>query len=131
MEAFATVEDLQARYRPLDADERARAGALLDDASAFLASEHRRLGLDIDPADELRAGMLKVVCCAMAKRVLASGVDGDLTSCSMTAGSYTEQRTFANPAGNMYLTREERRVLGLPLKRQRIACVPPDLGEGR
>lgn len=131
MEAYATVADLEVRYRALDDGERERAEALLEDASAMLAAECRRVGVEVDASDGLQAANLKVVCCSMAKRVLASGAFGDVSNHSVTAGSYSEQFTFANPTGSMYLTREERRVLGLPVRRQRIGSFAPRVGGER
>jgi len=32
---------------------------------------------------------------------------------SMTAGPYTQQFTYANPSGDMYLTKIEKRLLGI------------------
>ncbi len=128
MDAFATVADLEARYRKLEDGERERAAALMGDATAMLTAEHRRVGIPIDPKDELQAVNLKIVCCSMVKRVLASGVLSDVSNHSVTAGPYNEQFTYANPTGNMYLTKEERRILGLPVRRQRIGSFAPRIG---
>ncbi len=128
MEAFATVADLEARYRKLEDGERERAAALMEDATAMLTAEHRRVGVPIDSEDELQAVNLKIACCSMVKRVLASGVLGDVSNHSVTAGPYNEQVTYANPTGNMYLTKEERRILGLPVRRQRIGSFAPRIG---
>lgn len=128
MDPFATVEDLEARYRKLEDGEKVRAAALMEDATAMLTAEHRRVSVPIDPEDELQAVNLKIACCSMVKRVLASGVLGDVSNHSVTAGPYNEQFTYANPTGNMYLTKEERRILGLPVRRQRIGSFAPRIG---
>lgn len=131
MEAFATVKDLEARFRTLKEGEEERATALLLDASVMLATEFERVGESIDAKSELQRENLKRICCAMVKRVMSSGHDEDLSQTSMTAGSYTQQFTFANPTGDMYLTKNERKTLGLPMRKQRISCILPKAYGGR
>lgn len=130
MDAFATIDDLEARYKTLTDGELARATALLTDASVMLVGEFNRVGKSIDEKDELLMANLTRVTCAMVKRVLASGLEADVSSSSMTAGSYSEQRTFANPTGDMYITKNERRSLGLPTRKQRIGCIFPRCYKG-
>nr|DAE60786.1 MAG TPA: hypothetical protein [Caudoviricetes sp.] len=130
MEPFATVKELELRYRLLDESEKERAETLLSDASAILRSEFSRAGETIDESDEIQSANLVRVCCSMARRVLSSGPLDDVSSVNRMAGSYSEQRTFANPTGDMYITKNERRSLGLPLRKQRIACFnPPIFGD--
>lgn len=108
--AFATVSDVEARWRELTQDEQARAGVLLDDASAILSSL-----VEVDPADTQQAAALKAVCCNMVIRAMsasASDVYG-VSQSSMTAGPYSQSWTYANPAGDMYLTKTERKLLGI------------------
>lgn len=128
MEPFAEPSDLEARWRPLSASERGRAEALLGDATAILSAEFRALGREIDPGDAALASSLRSVCCSMVRRVMANDVDGDYTQASVTAGSFSQQYTFANPAGDMYLTAQERRTLGIPKRRMRLGFVGPFSG---
>lgn len=128
MEPFAEPSDLEARWRPLSASERGRAQALLGDATAILSAEFRALGREIDPGDAALASSLRAVCCSMVRRVMANDVDGDYTQASVTAGSFSQQYTFANPAGDMYLTAQERRTLGIPKRRMRLGFVGPFSG---
>lgn len=124
MEPFATVEDLQRRWRVLDVGEQERAAVLLQDATQMLAAEFLIAERQIDLEDEILAGNLRVVCCSVVKRVMASGAGGDFTQISATAGSFNEQYTLANPSGDMYLTANERRVLGIPKRKMRIGSIP-------
>ena len=125
MGAFAGPSDLEARWRPLSASERARAEVLLSDASGILTAELSEAGREIDPDDDALASNLRSVCCSMVKRVMAGGDGGDYTQASVTAGSFSQQYTFANPAGDMYLTAQERRLLGIPKRRMRLGFVGP------
>lgn len=127
--AFATPDDLSSRWRQLSPSETDRAEALLDDAAIYLEAEFRRCDKTIDPEDEFLLSALKIVSCSMVKRVLASsgttalGIDGDFTQLSKTAGSFTEQYTFANPSGDMYITAREYKLLGIPQNTRKIGQV--------
>lgn len=106
MAAFAEVADLVARWRPLVPPENTQAGVLLEDASAIVRAECPTAEATVD------AGVLKLVVCAMVKRaMLASGLEG-VSSGMDVAGPFTQQRSFSNPMGNLYLTKQERRLLG-------------------
>ena len=116
--AYATVEELEARWRPLSETERERAAVLLEDAAAILDAEMGRCHVTA----EGRADGLRYVSCQMVRRTMASGTDaGDYASVSRTAGSFSEQVSLANPSGDMYLTSNERRLLGVSLRRGRAA----------
>ena len=108
--AYAEVSDIETRWRDLSTDEEARATALIDDASAMLAEL-----VDIRDGDEQQAELLKIVCCSMVIRAMsASEYDAfGASQMSMTAGPYTQQFTYANPSGDMYLTKMEKRLLGI------------------
>ena len=108
--AFAEVSDIEIRWRTLDATEADRAEALIDDASAMLEQL-----VDVDESDEAQAELLKIVCCNMVIRAMAaSGYDTfGASQMSITAGPYTQQMTYANPSGDMYLTKMEKRLLGV------------------
>lgn len=119
--AYATVDELAERWRDLSESERHKAAVLLEDAAAILDAEMERCHI---PA-EGRSDKLRYVSCQMVRRAMAVGVEGDYTSISRTAGSFTEQFSPANPSGDMYLTSNERRLLGVQLRRGRIAQVGP------
>lgn len=106
MAAYATAAELEASWRPLTDEERARADALLADASAIIDAELRGR-----PADQLVAS---VVARSMARRAMASpGSQSGISAASMGAGDYSESWTYANPTGDLYLTGSERRMLGI------------------
>lgn len=108
---FADVSDLEARWHTLDESEAAKAETLLSDASAILA----RLIGEIDISDTDYMQLLKQVCCNMVIRAMSAtesdsyGVD----SMSMTAGVYSQSWNYNNPTGDMYLTKLEKRMLGI------------------
>ncbi len=108
--AFASIEELEQRWRTLDTAERTRAKTLLEDASQMLLDEDTR-GV-LSPLTEPTLTLKRVVC-AMVMRAMASGIaEGPpVTQASNAMGPFNEARTFANPTGDLYLTKAERRSL--------------------
>lgn len=109
--AYADVSDLEVRWRTLTTDEQARAEALLDDASAMLDAY-----VTVDETDEKQAQLLKIVTCNMVERAMStSAEDGvdlyGVTQQSMTAVGFTRQLSYANPTGDLYITKAERKLL--------------------
>lgn len=120
MAAYATTEDLAARWRALTTAEESLAEALLEDASGEIDAEFRRLGRVV--ADEITAGNvttddLKVVACRVVKRAMASPLGEDdgaaIETMQFSAGPFQESRKYANPTGDLYLTKADRRRLGI------------------
>lgn len=122
MVAFATVDDLEARWRPLSSAEQERAEVLLDDAAVYLSAL-----VTVDDSDQEQADVLKVVSCSMVQRVMSSDVDTfGVSQASMTAGSYTQSMTFANPSGDFYLTAMEKKLLGIASSK--LGTIRPKVG---
>ncbi len=113
MEPLATVDDLVALWRALDANERARAESLLGVASAVL----RQACPTVD--DQITAGTLaaeipKWIVCQMVKRVMASSADlPPVSQQSQSVGAVSTSYTLVNPTGDLYLAKSERKMLGL------------------
>lgn len=106
--AYATLEDLEARRGVLDLDEREKAAALLDDAAVILDGM-----VTIDGSEEQET-LLMIVSCNMVSRALSTTPDAyGVSSLSTTAGVYSESLQYSNPSGDMYLTKLEKRLLGI------------------
>lgn len=106
--AYATLDDLEARRGVLTTDEREKAAALLDDAAAILD------GLVTVDGSEEQETLLMIVSCNMVSRALSTTPDAyGVSSLSTTAGVYSESLQYANPSGDMYLTKLEKRLLGV------------------
>lgn len=107
--AYADVSDLEVRWRTLTTDEQERAEALLDDASAMLDAY-----VTVDETDEKQMQLLKIVTCNMVERAMSTGGDiFGVTQQSMTAGPYAQTFSYANPTGDLYITKAEKRLLGI------------------
>lgn len=112
---FATATDLAARWRTLTSAEETLATTLLGDASNLILSECSRANLvdDADTAEQTtRAATLKRIVCAMVKRAMIDGTDEpSFAEMQQTAGPFGFRVKPANPTGDLYLTKAERRSL--------------------
>lgn len=112
MTPFATNDDLAARWRPLTDAEKARADVLIADASRMI----RRLYPDVDSriaSGDLELEDLTAIVCAMVKRVMLAPANLDgVESRSQTTGPFSVSDKFSNPMGNMFLTADEKSILG-------------------
>ena len=106
---YATVADVQARMtRDLSADEEAVCGTLLEDAAVLIDTV----------APNASAAAKKTVSCRMVLRNLGSGevsVPMGATQGSQSALGYSQSWTISSggAAGELYLNRTDRRLLGL------------------
>ena len=108
MTPFATVADYEARYGKVEDEE--RISKLLQDATNIIASQP---GFCDKNRDETWWGVLETVACAMVHRSMMAGSYAGLSSVSQGAGGYTASVGVYNPGGDLYLTRNERRALGI------------------
>lgn len=104
-DVFAAVDDVAARWRELSESEQTRCMALLVDASDLIRTTC---------PNWQTAGMasLRRVTCAAVIRALQSGDMMGVSQTSQTTGPFSEQVTYANPGGDLYLTRAEKKTLG-------------------
>lgn len=108
-DSFATIADLEARYKPLT-DQADKARILLEDATQLIK--------DLVPSWETSSSpeTRRRITCDMVRRALsAEGILGDglsgVSQTSETAGGFSQSYTFSNPTGDLYLTRQEKRIL--------------------
>jgi len=120
--SYATVDQVEAGYRELDADDKARAKALLDEAAVLIDA------VASSAADDAK----RVVSCRMVRRALgdgdAPGAPMGSTQGSMTAGPYTQSWTMSGgSAGELYLSKTERTILGVgnAIGAYNPLCPPP------
>ena len=113
-DTFATVEDLEARWRGLSEQERTRAAVLLGDATDLIKASAPRWS-------HASEATRRRVCCAVVKRALQAeqgGADGLpeprglVSSETHTTGPFSDQYAYANPEGDLFLRAPELRQLG-------------------
>lgn len=107
---YAIVADLEARWRTLSSAEKTRAEVLLDDAAVRLDA----LCPPSNPPTEAELSARLIVSCEMVKRAMAAGDTGGVgvTSVQQGAGPYQQTTQFANPSGDLYLTKADKALLG-------------------
>lgn len=111
--AYAEVSDIETRLgRTFTAEETPNIQALLDGASAVLNKLVNVTG------DTEQNALLKFVCTNMVSRMVSSGDSSSfdalgMSQASITAGAYTQSYSFSTPYGDMYLTKLEKRLLGI------------------
>lgn len=108
--AHAEVHDIEVRLqRTFTESESASAQALIDGASAVLDKL-----VEIEGTAE-QDELLTFVCTNMVCRAFDQmGFDTlGASQATMTAGSYTQSYSFSTPSGDLYLTKLEKRLLGI------------------
>lgn len=108
--SFATVEDLEKRWHALTQEERERAELLLSDASEIIRTRYPHA------PDRVSAEVLRAVVCAMVRRAMTSADREGITQETETTGPFSNSFTYANPGQNLYITKEERELLGQGLR---------------
>lgn len=108
--AFATCEDVEGRWRTLTADELVRATTLLEDASTILSGM-----VDVDEGDAQQAAALRLVSCNMVIRSMVASASSafGVDELQATMGPFGQTAHFANPNGDMYLTKLDKKLLGI------------------
>ena len=105
---FATVEDLEAAWRPLDGAERGRAAKLIGYAEGRIRAQ-----LPDGWWESLSiTSNLEMVTVESVRRQMAAG-SVSVTQMSQGAGSYPASVQLANPAGDWYLKADEKELLGI------------------
>ncbi len=108
---YAVVEEVQAGFRTLTDEERARCAALLEEAALVIDAYDK----NADPA------VKRLVSCRMVRRLLGDGTGGETplypmgaTQGSATALGYTQSWTMGSSgsAGELYLSKLEKKLLG-------------------
>lgn len=110
--SYASVEDYEARYG--EVEDRDRVETLLSDATAFIDSQP---GFSLVPSDYTQAVNLTRVCCSVVHRALVAGDLSGFSQVSEGAVGYTASATVYNPGEDFYLTRADRRSLGIGVGR--------------
>ncbi len=114
---FATKAELASFWRSLNEDEAARADTLLTIASNRLRLIARNIDVDLDVAiedDAIYSSNLQYVVMEAVKRALLTPQDSPpVETFQQTAGPYSENLKYANPAGDLFFKNSELSTLGL------------------
>ena len=106
LEPFATVDELKQRWPDFPAGADAHAAVLLADASQYMVDNY--------PCTlSAKAATRRRIVCAVVRRAMPQGgIAAGITQVTGTTGPLSYTATAANPSGDFYLTKEEKRALG-------------------
>lgn len=127
MESYATIQQIEAGFRELTADEQSKASELAEEASLIVDRYAPNAETDIKT----------VVVCRMVRRAIDSGgapaVPMGASQGTTTAGPYSQSWTIGSgSAGELYLSKQEKSMLGVGNKIgsyspvEELAVVPND-----
>lgn len=125
-EAYATVADITALWRPLTSEEVERAEGLLPAISDALRYEAVKVNKDLD--DMIRktptlATVAKLVTIDIFQRVIRQSTTGEaMSQMSQTVLGYTMQGTYAIPGGGIAAAIMKNDLRRLGLKRQQYGA---------
>lgn len=108
MMAYASIESLEAGFRPIGEDEIKKAAALLEEAKIIIDAYNS------EAKEEAKA----LASCLMVRRVLGDGNDYQVpigaTQGTISALGYSQTWTLGNGGtGELYIGKLEKRLLGL------------------
>lgn len=106
MDAFATVDDVVARWRPLTSDEETVVEVLLDDASDMIRVRFPSIDADLESGAVLWSTATRVVA-GMVRRAMINRDNEGITQGSETVGPFNRSASYANPNGNLYLSKDD------------------------
>lgn len=106
MPSYATIEDIEKRFRDLDADEKIKCEALLEDAAEII---------DAVSGEDVPESTKALVSRNMVIRALGSGdisVPIGATQATQTGLGYTSSFTFGSgQSGELYLSKTDKKLL--------------------
>lgn len=125
MSVFATTDDIEKLWRPLQYGEKNRANALIDVVSDTLREEAIKVGknLDnmIDERPSYRNVVKSVVIDIVARTLMTSTNQEPISQFSQSALGYSVSGQFLVPGGGLFIKDSELRRLGL--KRQKFGVI--------
>lgn len=113
MEPFATQADLELSWPSISPSQLEDAPQKLVEASLIIRAlrpgiDRAILDGDMDPA------LPKMVVCGMVKRAMKTPDAGDgIGTTQQTAGPFSQSFTYTNPDGNLYLSKLDKKLLGI------------------
>ena len=122
---FATIQDVEALFRPLTPAETTRAEALLPVVSDILRVEAYKVGKDLDAmvaqCPALATVATSVTVDVVARTLMTSTDTEPMTQLTESAGGYSASGTFLVPGGGIFVKTSELARLGL--RRQKVGVI--------
>lgn len=122
---FATLGDLRLHWSELPAEREADAEQKLAEASIILRALYS--GIDAKIASgQVDSDVVKLIVCRMVKRSLLAAINDveGVATRNETAGGVSMGISFSNPNGNLYLTKDDKNLLGGGRRGKAFMIVP-------
>ena len=113
MKPFETYEDLLAGWPDHPNVGKEAAETMLLRASAYVASEMRHAGIEVDAEDEDQALALLIVTCNVTRRAMRPGGMEGIASMSQAIGTTNASVQMSNPDGALFLNKSDKTLLGI------------------
>lgn len=132
MEPFATIEDLEADGRSLEAEgiSEEAASTLINRVTAFLSTLLAEHSIEVDPDDELQTINLTTVTCYIVWDEISKQKGPDFSSLSQSVGSTSVSYSLPARSKGFYIPPEYEKLLGIRgrggMKMLRTAIRNPD-----
>lgn len=125
LKTYATVEDAEMLWRPMNDEEKSRAKSLIPIICADLRAYATKVGKNLDEMIEGDANLkliAKSVVVDVLGRTLMTSTDSEpMTQTSESALGYSISGTYLVPGGGLFIKRSEYARLGL--RKQRIGVI--------
>lgn len=108
--SFATVEDVEARWRSLSSDERSIADVLLDDASDIIRVRWPEMDARVLSGGISTQTLVRITAGMVRRAMMNRDVEG-ITQMQETTGPFSNGATYTNPNNNLYLSADDIRAL--------------------
>ena len=129
MSNFATIEDINALWRPLTTEETTRAAALLPVVSDSLRMEASKVGKNLDAMIEdnpfLETVAKSVTVDVVARTLMTSTSSEPMTQVTESALGYSFSGSYLVPGGGLFIKKSELSRLGLRKQRKGVIDLWP------
>lgn len=113
-EPFATVTDLKNGWRELSKEEESRAAYALESASTYIAGRMKNKHVEIRETDGAQRAILNMVTVNVVRRALGElNPVNETSDWSINTGAYSQTFTHAQMSNDFWLTKEEKKLLGI------------------
>ena len=111
MTPYADIHDLTAKYGQLTPAQLEVAPAYLEDASILIRDILQSYGKSVE--DFMEDTIRKITTDVAYRGLSAVNVGSAVSQSTVSAIGYSETFTYANPSGDLYLTKLEKKQLGI------------------
>lgn len=125
MDTIASTQDIERLWRPLSADEKARAAELIPIVESMLSFEATKVKKSFENMTYnaiYRNVAISVIVDVVARTLMTSTNQEPMTQMTQSAGGYSVSGTFLVPGGGIHIKKSELARLGL-VRTQKVGVI--------